>query len=312
MDTVVNLALPLPRIELPRTLALHTGPSHPIPPAPSHRSAPSVRVGRCSHIHSRWPSTGGVARPAIARITLRRPTLPVRKHMPLSPTPSPPRTHARLLPSVIASTRRARAPATAPSPSPPLGIPGVLVRPYQGPIIPEAMGAIGGTAYLVSMFCFIPFAFYDIGSAGLAAPPAAGAAPARSIWRGLDAGSGMAGPSADGFLLSKYLCGLLAICCMCFLGFADNVLDLRWRDKLWCAKQRGPDGPKLVLLRTWRRVSAYHTGHTSVWLPRIRVAVVVLLIPQWDSGRGLVWVRLGRGELHGSARFQPRPSVLWH
>ena len=24
-----------------------------------------------------------------------------------------------------------------------------------------------------------------------------------------------------------------AICCMCFLGFADNVLDLRWRDKLW-------------------------------------------------------------------------------
>ena len=20
---------------------------------------------------------------------------------------------------------------------------------------------------------------------------------------------------------------------MCFLGFADNVLDLRWRDKLW-------------------------------------------------------------------------------
>lgn len=33
--------------------------------------------------------------------------------------------------------------------------------------------------------------------------------------------------------LSKFLCAFLSICCMCFLGFADNVLDLRWRDKLW-------------------------------------------------------------------------------
>ena len=49
------------------------------------------------------------------------------------------------------------------------------------------------------------------------------------------AGAGSAPPSGSFPLahLSKFLCALLAICCMCFLGFADNVLDLRWRDKLW-------------------------------------------------------------------------------
>ena len=29
-----------------------------------------------------------------------------------------------------------------------------------------------------------------------------------------------------------YLAALLSICCMIFLGFADDVLNLRWRDKL--------------------------------------------------------------------------------
>lgn len=30
----------------------------------------------------------------------------------------------------------------------------------------------------------------------------------------------------------EYLCALLSICCMIFLGFADDVLDLPWRHKL--------------------------------------------------------------------------------
>jgi len=84
---------------------------------------------------------------------------------------------------------------------------GRLVRPYSGPQVPEAMGVVAGTAYLAAMFCFIPFAFLQD----------------YSPWT-----------SPDGSItLSKFLCALLAICCMCFLGFADNVLDLRWRDKLW-------------------------------------------------------------------------------
>ena len=29
-----------------------------------------------------------------------------------------------------------------------------------------------------------------------------------------------------------FIAGLLSICCMIFLGFADDVLNLKWRDKL--------------------------------------------------------------------------------
>ena len=83
---------------------------------------------------------------------------------------------------------------------------GALVVPIEGPVIPEAMGLIAGCVYLTVMFIFIPFAFMREQVA--------------SQWGGAP-------------VLSKYLSALLAICCMCFLGFADNVLDLRWRDKLW-------------------------------------------------------------------------------
>ena len=31
---------------------------------------------------------------------------------------------------------------------------------------------------------------------------------------------------------AQFICALLSICCMIFLGFADDVLDLRWRHKV--------------------------------------------------------------------------------
>jgi UDP-N-acetylglucosamine--dolichyl-phosphate N-acetylglucosaminephosphotransferase len=31
----------------------------------------------------------------------------------------------------------------------------------------------------------------------------------------------------------EYLAALLCICCMIFLGFADDILDLKWRDKVF-------------------------------------------------------------------------------
>lgn len=34
------------------------------------------------------------------------------------------------------------------------------------------------------------------------------------------------------FQFVMFIAGLLSICCMIFLGFADDVLDLKWRDKL--------------------------------------------------------------------------------
>ena len=77
------------------------------------------------------------------------------------------------------------------------------------------------------------------------------------------AGGGTSAPPNGSFPLahlSKFLCALLAICCMCFLGFADNVLDLRWRDKLWlplCASL-----PLLV-------VYAVDGGGTTVIVPSL-------------------------------------------
>lgn len=84
---------------------------------------------------------------------------------------------------------------------------GALVRPYVGPQVPEAMGVLSGTAFLVVMFLFIPVAF----------------------GRDLLERPSSSFPHAK---LSEYVAALLSIACMCFLGFADNVLDLRWRHKL--------------------------------------------------------------------------------
>ena len=105
---------------------------------------------------------------------------------------------------------------------------GKLVRPIEGPLVPEATGVLAGTVFLVCMFLFIPVPFVHESSAF-------GGASGGGGWGTATAASAAAAPSGSFPLvhLSKFLCALLAICCMCFLGFADNVLDLRWRDKLW-------------------------------------------------------------------------------
>ncbi|XP_043478392.1 UDP-N-acetylglucosamine--dolichyl-phosphate N-acetylglucosaminephosphotransferase [Leptopilina heterotoma] len=71
--------------------------------------------------------------------------------------------------------------------------------------VPEALGVVSGCAFLVTMFLFIPIPFSDY------------------ILKNAD------------FQYSEFidmLAALLSICCMVLLGFADDVLDLRWRHKL--------------------------------------------------------------------------------
>lgn len=73
--------------------------------------------------------------------------------------------------------------------------------------VPEALGTIAAAMYLIALFLFIPFYFTPF-----------------LIHR-----------DGGGFphnLLVEYVCGLLAVCCMVFLGFADDVLNLKWRHKL--------------------------------------------------------------------------------
>lgn len=76
---------------------------------------------------------------------------------------------------------------------------GQLVRPIQGIKVPEAMGVVSGASYVVVTCAFLPFTTFT---------------PATNVC----------------FL--ELLAGMMCITCMNFLGFADNVLDLRWRDKL--------------------------------------------------------------------------------
>ncbi|XP_028032448.1 UDP-N-acetylglucosamine--dolichyl-phosphate N-acetylglucosaminephosphotransferase isoform X1 [Bombyx mandarina] len=71
--------------------------------------------------------------------------------------------------------------------------------------IPEALGVVSGCVFLITCFLFIPIAF----------------------------GNGLMDtqhfPHNE---FAEFLAALLSICCMLLLGFADDVLDLRWRYKL--------------------------------------------------------------------------------
>uniref|UniRef100_A0A674N3B3 UDP-N-acetylglucosamine--dolichyl-phosphate N-acetylglucosaminephosphotransferase n=1 Tax=Takifugu rubripes TaxID=31033 RepID=A0A674N3B3_TAKRU len=73
--------------------------------------------------------------------------------------------------------------------------------------IPESQGVISGTVFLIILFCFIPVPFLSC----------------------------FVGNQCKGFPHDEFvqlIGALLAICCMIFLGFADDVLNLRWRHKL--------------------------------------------------------------------------------
>lgn len=73
--------------------------------------------------------------------------------------------------------------------------------------VAEGLGVVSGAVFLITMFLFIPIPFL-------------------SIW--FEKGD-YDFPHHE-FVM--FITGLLSICCMIFLGFADDVLDLRWRDRL--------------------------------------------------------------------------------
>eukprot|EP00658_Telonema_sp_P-2_P046415 TRINITY_DN3457_c0_g1_i2.p1 TRINITY_DN3457_c0_g1~~TRINITY_DN3457_c0_g1_i2.p1 ORF type:complete len:411 (+),score=90.97 TRINITY_DN3457_c0_g1_i2:232-1464(+) len=104
---------------------------------------------------------------------------------------------------------------------------GNLVRPIKGVKVPESMGLVCCTVYLIVIFLFIPIS--------------------------------AAGDQANEHLrLSSLLSALLSICCMSLLGFADDVLNLRWRHKLL-----------LPLVATLPVLMVYYTagGGSSITLP---------------------------------------------
>eukprot|EP01137_Pigoraptor_chileana_P031922 Opistho-2@20482 len=105
--------------------------------------------------------------------------------------------------------------------------------------VPEAIGVVVAAVYLICMFLFIPIPFvmewYTKSGDVLALTPF----------------------PHDEFVY--FISALLSICCMIFLGFADDVLNLKWRHKLFL-----PTVATLPLLMVY----FVNIGSTTVVVPR--------------------------------------------
>ncbi|KAF9991442.1 UDP-N-acetylglucosamine--dolichyl-phosphate N-acetylglucosaminephosphotransferase [Entomortierella chlamydospora] len=91
------------------------------------------------------------------------------------------------------------------------GLKGMDLSKKTKNIIPESMGMVAGLIYLVTMFVFIPFPFMR--------------------WF-TDGNQELTLLTFPYLKLAELLSALLSIQSMVFLGFADDVLDIRWRFKM--------------------------------------------------------------------------------
>ncbi|KAJ1982598.1 tunicamycin resistance protein [Dimargaris xerosporica] len=92
------------------------------------------------------------------------------------------------------------------------GLSGKDANKRMKPLIPESLGILAATVYLICLFLFIPFPFQhwfpsEFGSHSLRTFPFQ--------------------------KLGEFLAAILCLQSMVFLGFADDVFDIRWRYKLY-------------------------------------------------------------------------------
>ncbi|KAG0235045.1 tunicamycin resistance protein [Actinomortierella wolfii] len=95
------------------------------------------------------------------------------------------------------------------------GLKGMDLSKKSKHVIPESMGMVAGLIYLVTMFLFIPFPFMKWFTSSQD-----GEARAYQLL------------TFPNHKLAELLSALLSIQSMVFLGFADDVLDIRWRFKM--------------------------------------------------------------------------------
>ncbi|KAJ8103055.1 glycosyl transferase family 4-domain-containing protein [Lipomyces tetrasporus] len=96
------------------------------------------------------------------------------------------------------------------------------------PIIPETMGAVCAVVYLVTLFFFIPFLFYKF-----FVTETSGSGNREHV---LDTATLHKGRSLRMFphsKLAEFLAALLSSFSMLVLGVADDLFDIRWRNKLF-------------------------------------------------------------------------------
>uniref|UniRef100_A0A915LU35 UDP-N-acetylglucosamine--dolichyl-phosphate N-acetylglucosaminephosphotransferase n=1 Tax=Meloidogyne javanica TaxID=6303 RepID=A0A915LU35_MELJA len=85
--------------------------------------------------------------------------------------------------------------------------------------VPEPIGVIAAAIYLIFLFTFIPLPFYDLLNQ-------------RAIFTGENGLTNIECDNSSLLNLLSLLAGLVSICTAVLLGFADDILDLRWRHKL--------------------------------------------------------------------------------
>jgi UDP-N-acetylglucosamine--dolichyl-phosphate N-acetylglucosaminephosphotransferase len=145
---------------------------------------------------------------------------------------------------------------------------GALVRPIEGIPIPEAAGTVVATIFVLTLAIFIPFAFV-------------GHTP---IDESLGTEASLATFPHE--RLAHYLAALLTISLAAFMGFADDVLDLRWRHKL-----------PIPFLAFLPMLMVYHAsgGATGFTLPSALLDAVVPA--RWAPVGGMIapFVELGIG-----------------
>lgn len=104
------------------------------------------------------------------------------------------------------------------------GLKGKDLSKRESVVIPESAGVISGTVFIVTLIIFMPIPFYNelvtLRMQNLTLHDANVTLVGHAV-KNLPHGK-----------LVEYLAALLSVCCMLLLGFADDVLNLRWRDKL--------------------------------------------------------------------------------
>uniref|UniRef100_A0A8C5PHK1 UDP-N-acetylglucosamine--dolichyl-phosphate N-acetylglucosaminephosphotransferase n=1 Tax=Leptobrachium leishanense TaxID=445787 RepID=A0A8C5PHK1_9ANUR len=111
---------------------------------------------------------------------------------------------------------------------------GIDLNKTKKELVPESQGMISGVVFLLLMFCFIPVPFLSC----------------------------FVEDKCKEFPHHEFVAfigSLLAICCMIFLGFADDVLNLRWRHKLLL-----PTAASLPLLMVYFTTF----GNTTIVVPK--------------------------------------------
>lgn len=93
------------------------------------------------------------------------------------------------------------------------------------PVIPECIGAVSATVYLLVMFLCVPFMFYKY---MVTTTPGGGV---RGV--SIEENGALAGNLFPHGKLSEYLSSILCLESTALLGIADDLFDLRWRHKFF-------------------------------------------------------------------------------